>query len=134
MKSLQSIRSNIPIGERSILVDLFTDVLDPCGGFQYSRGAGTEVAEHVIAFFLVENVLHFEIAMTNRSLTMMQTRNRHANVAENIQHLILRETGEEREERVVVWRRGWYGRGGGVEEVVVWRTGWYRRGDGVVQM
>ena len=89
MKSLQSIRSNIPIGERSILVDLFTDVLDPCGGFQYSRGAGTEVAEHVIAFFLVENVLHFEIAMTNRSLTMMKTRHGHADVSEYVQHLVL---------------------------------------------
>ena len=90
MKNLKSNRPNIPIGERGILVDLFFDVLDTRGGIQYSRGAGAKVAEHVIALFLVvEDVLHFEIAMTNRSLTMMQTRHGHADVAKYVQHLVL---------------------------------------------
>ena len=86
--------NNVPISERGVFVDFLLDILDGAGDgrVENSRRARPKVAQNVIAFFLVvEDVLHFEITMANRSLAMMKAGNGHANVAKDVQDFALLE-------------------------------------------
>jgi len=80
------------IGQSGVLLDFLLHHSDSVLlGIQRLGRCRSKVAEHKVARVRLQNVLHFQITVDDRGLTVVQSGDRLGNITEDVKHLGLRE-------------------------------------------